>query len=114
MAIHAAKCWEPHQRRFAELERAAKRLPWGNLPFGAIVAVVEIFDVRPTDQLLFEGISEVERAWGDYSPGRFGWLFTNVRPLREPVKCSGQQGMWTLDEETTAAVFANIDQARAA
>ena len=45
-----------------------------------------------------------ELLWGDYTPGRFGWLLDDVRPLAEPVPCKGRQGLWTPDDDLLAAV----------
>lgn len=110
IAIHAAKCWKPEQREFAAGMRASGQLPWESLPFGAIVAVVDISAVWTTDGHA-RLVCDEERAWGDYTPGRYAWATNNLRRLREPVPCSGQQGMWTLDPAIEAAVRAQIGAA---
>lgn len=33
--------------------------------------------------------------FGDFTPGRFGWLLDNVRPLTQPIPAKGRQGLWT-------------------
>ena len=105
LAIHAAKRWEPDQREFASVERTLGRLPW-RLPFGAIVAVCDLVDVRPTDELKFT-VSAVERLYGNYEPGRFGWLLENIRPLAEPIGYRGGQGFFSVpDELLDQAAFA--------
>lgn len=103
IAIHAAKCWKPEQRAFAEMMRARGILPWDNLPFGAIVAVVDISAVWPTGPNVHLVCGD-EIAWGDYGPSRYAWATNNLRRLREPVACKGQQGMWALAPEIEAAV----------
>ena len=35
-----------------------------------------------------------ERAFGDFSPGRFAWLLADVAPLDPPVPAKGRQGLW--------------------
>lgn len=35
-----------------------------------------------------------EMEFGDFSPGRYGWVLTDVRPLAVPVPARGQQGIW--------------------
>lgn len=35
--------------------------------------------------------------YGDFTPGRYAWLLTDVRPIR-PVPMKGKQGLWTADE----------------
>src|SRR3546814_11614687 len=68
------------------------------LPLGAIVAVVDLLDCRTTDQLLAEGIGPIAKLYGDYGPGRYGWVLGNVRTLSEPIGCHGRQGFWTLPD----------------
>ena len=102
IAIHAAKRWTPAQAEFASVERALGRVP-ARLPFGAIVAIVSIVDVRPSEELELS-VSAIERLYGNYEPGRFGWVLENVRPLREPVGCVGRQSIWTLPDEVASAV----------
>lgn len=106
LAIQAAKRWEPDQRAFAETERGAGTIGFG-LPFGAIVAVVDVLEVVEAEKLA-HFLSELELRWGDYRQGRWGWRLGNVRALREPVPCAGQQGMWTLDPAIEAAVRAQM------
>ncbi|MFN3075872.1 MAG: hypothetical protein ABT940_03125 [Alphaproteobacteria bacterium] len=37
-------------------------------------------------------------AFGDYSPGRWAWLLTDVQPLDPPVPAKGKQGWWMWDD----------------
>lgn len=41
-------------------------------------------------------LTDRERAFGDYSPGRFAWLLADVRRLDEPVPCVGRQGLFNV------------------
>lgn len=36
---------------------------------------------------------EVQRPFGDYTPGRWGWLLDNVQRC-DPVPARGKQGLW--------------------
>lgn len=108
LAIHAAKRFGPDEREFASVERAFGRLP-ARLPLGAIVAVADLVDVRSTDELKLS-VGAIERIYGDYAPGRYGWVLRNVRPLREPVGCIGRQSFWTLPRDVAELVRSNIDQ----
>lgn len=71
--------------------------------FGKALCVVTLADVRPT-----ETVPEDERAFGDFSPGRFAWELTNVRKI-EPIAVKGAQLLWEYTEpivyldETSAA-----------
>lgn len=83
-----------------------------DLPFGAIVATAELVDCRPTDSFTVaeldtpcspEGAATnlydwTERMMGDFSPGRFGWVFKNIRKLSEPVPFIGRQGFFNVPD----------------
>lgn len=79
------------------------------LPRGAIVAVCELVSVIRTDQLNANGnwawvspqdqlynfvLTSQERAFGNYTPGRFAWLLADVRALPEPIPARGALGLW--------------------
>jgi hypothetical protein len=64
-----------------------------DLPRGAILAVVDLIDVLPTQLIVRHGISAQEREFGDYNPFRFGWLTRNVRRLPRPLAFKGGQGL---------------------
>jgi activating signal cointegrator 1 len=79
------------------------------LPLGAVIATAELVDCVPTDVLVQAGeigrfteegaprvwvLTNQERAFGDYGPGRFAWLLDDIRPLAEPIPARGLQGLW--------------------
>jgi hypothetical protein len=37
----------------------------------------------------------VEQAYGDYTPGRFAWVLTDIDPVEPPVPARGRQQLWT-------------------
>jgi hypothetical protein len=45
-----------------------------------------------------------EAAFGDFSPGRFGLLLADVRPLPRPVPCRGALGLWWIPPDVAAAL----------
>lgn len=71
-----------------------------NLPQGVIIAVAELYDIRPTSYVVQElsygddAISQQELAFGDYSAGRYAWLLRNVQMLPAPIECRGALGLW--------------------
>lgn len=86
------------------------------LPFGEIIAVAELVECRPTesftaseiDQVYFRGWDResqytwTERDLGDFSPGRFGWVFEDgIRLLDKPIPFRGAQGLFTLPENVS-------------
>jgi len=46
-------------------------------------------------------ISAIERMYGDYSPGRWGWILCDPEPLPDDkiVPCKGSLGLWTWHPE---------------
>ncbi len=102
IAIHAAKKWSLDQREFAAVERALGRGD-ARIALGAIVAVATLSDIRPTDELVI-AINPVEKIYGNYDSGRFGWILDDVRALREPIPCMGRQSIWTLHDDMAAAI----------
>lgn len=87
------------------------------LPLGAIVATCELRDVRiigrelngdatiaADDMISFTPILGNERAFGDYTPGRYAWLLANVQALPEPIPCKGALSLWEPDTLTQLAV----------
>lgn len=83
-----------------------------DLPFGAIVAVCELIDCRPSASFTNGELDEMryppdgrksygwtERGMGDFALGRFGWVLKNVRALREPIPWRGGQGFFYVDIE---------------
>lgn len=80
------------------------------LPFGAIVAVCELRHCRPTSEInssfrawkdgqCYWDLTDQERAFGDYSAGRFAWLLGDIRALPEPIPARGALGLWQYDGE---------------
>lgn len=106
LAIHAANRWAGDQREFARIEHMVGRLP-ARVPLGAIVAVATLSEVRSTYDLRVE-VGPIERIYGDYRDGRYGWVLTDIRPLREPIPYRGAQGFFNVpDEVLSDAVLAS-------
>ncbi len=117
LAIHAAKHWD---RSIAEAVTedefvGALWALWPDvlgpararsiLPFGSIVAVCDLVDVRATESFGPEIDVEhgcryrwTERQMGDFHPGRFGWLLANVRALTRPVPYRGERGLFDVPD----------------
>ncbi len=45
-------------------------------------------------------------AFGDFTPGRWAWLLGDVRPLPEPMKVKGAQGLWIVPAATAGFLSA--------
>lgn len=94
-----------------------------SLPFGAIVAQCELLDCVPTHhpnipsepgKPWFTGaragvgqhyydvpppLDSNEYAFGDYTPGRYAWLLSDVQALSTPIPAKGQLGLWEWEGE---------------
>lgn len=81
-------------------------------PRGKIIAVGRLADSLPLTALpvLYPRLNtEQERAFGDYSPCRFGLVFEDIRVLTEPVPFKSRQGkLLDLDPGTEELVRKQI------
>ena len=106
LAIHAAIRWTQEQRDFAAGERALGRLP-KMVPLGAIVATCHLVDVRPTDELKFT-VSAIERIYGNYDSGRYGWVLEDITPLDDPIAFKGKQGFFNVPNKVFQMVAVQL------
>ena len=105
LLIHASK--RKAGEIFAYEPPFKKYIPdFKQLPFGYIIGKVTLADViRIGTGPLFNTSDEImnkltmeEKAFGDYSPGRFGWLFHNPIALKTPIGARGSLTLWEFDE----------------
>lgn len=96
LAIHAAKRWTFDERMYAESEPFVSSCLGANWKpaLGCIVAVAKLIEMVPTDMIHrgYHPITEQERAFGNYEPGRYGWVTTSAFRLPQPIPLHGQQG----------------------
>lgn len=103
LAVHAAKVFKSDERDlcFCEPfhEHLAKVLDSIDaMPLGAIVGIVQITDCK-TSEHLDRVISSQERAFGNYSPNRYGWVASQFRLFADPIPYKGQQGLFDVPDE---------------
>jgi hypothetical protein len=86
-------------------EVLAKSGDLGHLAFGAIVALVELEDVRYTGAQNPQGLRPApapwlkelgprEKAFGNFDLGRYGWSLRLVRRFERPIPSRGALGLW--------------------
>ena len=97
IAIHASKGFPADARDFASVEHTLGRLP-SSVPLGAIIAVATIVNVVQTEEIESQ-VDEIERLYGDFSRGRFGWILEDVIALPKPIPCRGALSLWDVPEE---------------
>lgn len=66
-----------------------------DLHFGKAVAIANLIDCRRTDDLTTDEIG-TEEHFGDFSLGRFGWMFEDVRAIK-PFPVKGAQGLFNVN-----------------
>jgi hypothetical protein len=115
LAIHAAKTY-PLAARGLRYDEPFYRALWDAgikpdmpIPIGAVVAVCDLVSVVTTQYAKTPGgigwgapdgriydftLTDEERAFGDYSNGRYAWLLADVRSLAEPIPAKGALGLW--------------------
>lgn len=102
VAIHAAKNFPGWARELCKQEPFRTALVDGYgynvatlLPRGQIVAVASIVDVVGTaSPILKMNLSGQERAFGDYSPGRWAWILKNIKAVVPRITCRGSLSLW--------------------
>lgn len=104
IAIHAAQRsprlgWEEMSGR--EMSQAMQALAAADvrddrLPTGSIVAICELAWFVTTEEHR-QQVSAQERAFGDWSSGRFAWKVPVVHRLPQPIAAKGHQGLWEWD-----------------
>ncbi len=97
IAIHAAQTTGYLQITYNEpfrsvLKAAGIRSP-KDIPLGCILCTANLIKVWKVEELRND-LSHEERAFGDYSDGRFAWEFANVQAFTKPIPVRGNQGLW--------------------
>lgn len=54
--------------------------------------------------------NEHEAAFGDYTPGRFGWLLEDVKALPTPIPCRGAQQLWDVPADVLARMEGTLPE----
>lgn len=120
LAIHAGKGLGPvgGKRGLQELCEQepfrsvllAHGVDWTDLPLGAVVATCNLVDfvrfqrnsqwftVQRDGDMTSWRITDQERAFGDYAPGRLGWLLADIRRISEPIPAKGSLGLWEWEQ----------------
>lgn len=74
-----------------------------DLPLGVILGKVTLVDIRTSEQCMRDFEMNKKNGWanrdeeylfGDYSPGRFGWVLVNPVRFDKPIECKGSLGLW--------------------
>lgn len=111
LAIHAAKRMPREAKELAqtgmflrhlgdyhEFCRSRYRVRVRNLSRGCVLAVCRLKDVRVILDGDVAALTAMERAFGDYTPGRYAWFLEDIRRFYPPVSgVQGHQRLWSWD-----------------
>lgn len=67
-----------------------------DLPLGCVICTALLTQVLPTAEIV-TSISEQERAFGCYDPGRHAWQLEGVERLNPVIPCVGNRQLWDID-----------------
>jgi activating signal cointegrator 1 len=94
IAIHAAKRWTEAEREAAfDFENEFGITGLMTPPLGAMLAICRLTHVGRTEEVVTR-ISEMERAFGNYAPGRFAWRLELIEKFPAPITTKGEQGLF--------------------
>lgn len=109
-----ALCWS--QPFASELTRLGFDAT-ADLPVAAALGIVEIVDCLPmvagrlvgdSDEFPIDdprGLTENERAFGHYAPGRFAWITSPTRTVfAKPIPARGMLGLWELPTDVAEQI----------
>jgi hypothetical protein len=102
--IHAAKSFSFNDVELCHQDKYFKEcIPdHTKLKTGFIIGKVQLVDCVPTH--LCSCISYQERAFGDFSNGRWAWRLSSPVLFDKPIEALGKQGFWYHDVEGKEAV----------
>ncbi len=90
---------------FADEHHFKKYIPdFKKLPFGAIVGQATITDVIRIEMLemsdeLIDRLTMEEKAFGDYSEGRYAWILEDHKQFYKPIPARGTLSIWEYPDE---------------
>jgi len=116
---YETRSWQTHHRGPIAIHAAVKRIPprmWNmfwhdpfyrylrgagymdptHLPRGAVVCIADLVDCYEVSTI--KNVTDDERAFGNWTPGRYAWKLENVIRLPTPIDATGQQGLWDWHE----------------
>jgi hypothetical protein len=105
LAIHASKSRQ-YDAQLPSLQKLGigLGLSLDELPRGAVIAVAKLVAVVATARLAVE-VSAADKAAGDYTAGRWGFVLEDVHALADPIAVRGLLNIWTLPLPVSLAVL---------
>jgi hypothetical protein len=123
IAIHAAKAFPKDARALVSTSPFADVLGTETLHTAQIIAVATLTRCWPFGVDTIGRIHDASKAgrlplyeayFGDYAPGRYGFVLENVRRLERPIYCRGSLGLWNIPQLTEHELREQLAKAAAA
>ncbi len=97
LAIHASRNFNVAHKNLIYVNKyfrkALSGIALSDFPRGCIIAtcdLVECWEIKEGPLL----IDDREKAFGDYTPGRYMWVLENVKKFDKPIPARGFTGLW--------------------
>lgn len=82
-----------------------------SLPLGAALCVVRHKGCYPTDVIVqADKFTEEEESYGNYGPGRWGWMTELVHTLATPIPVKGKLGLYTLPADVEVRIVQEMER----
>lgn len=89
--------------------------PRNTFAFGAIIGRVELTIIRTTGELVAANmfqehiqLSNQEKAFGDYTPGRYAWELKNPVMFDKPIPFKGSLSIWEFPDELLSPTLLSV------
>jgi len=108
LAIHASRTFSPAGRQlfrqapFRSLLAEAGFALEGDLPRGALLGTVLLQRCLRTEEMDLDALADVDRAVGNFGPGRWVWFLEQPEPFVRPISYRGKLGVFSVPEELFA------------
>ncbi len=82
------------------------RRPYDRLPFGCVLAYGRLVDCVKFTPEFVATVTPLERDWGNFEIGRYGWIFEDIRTHPRGIPVKGAQGLWNLPPDIEKRLMA--------
>jgi hypothetical protein len=65
-----------------------------DLPLGAVLGIARLIACHSTTSMSLDNLSEREKLFGNFCPGRFAWELEMVQVFAAPIPARGGQRIW--------------------
>ncbi len=126
VAIHAAKAFPPDARALCRATPYRTVLAGAgyesaeDLPRGSIIAVATLADIMEFSRASLREVRaravrgelpRHEASFGDFSPGRFGFVLTDVLSIDDPIFARGMLGLWDVPDAVRRQIRESLARA---